>query len=66
MMEVVLIATVVLIVFMIAVFFGFWMGRQTVEKPIEILKPSKAGGQPVFEEDPYRDAMKNEKSEGSL
>jgi hypothetical protein len=66
MMEIVFIAVVVLVCFIIAVFFGFWMGRQTVEKQIEIIRPSSTGGQPLFEQDLYADAMRREKSEGSL
>lgn len=58
-----------LILFNLAAFLalGFWMGRKTQgEKDIIIGPPDKTGGQPTFEEDPYADAMRYEKTEGSL
>jgi hypothetical protein len=56
----------VIVFFFIVLFVGFCMGRQTVDKPVKILPISKVGGQPLFEEDKYADAMRREKSEGSL
>ena len=53
------------IAFMVAIGFGFWMGRMTVGKPLNLPIP-KTGGQSLFEEDPYADAMRRDKSEGSL
>jgi hypothetical protein len=60
----IIVIAITLGVFMGALMVGFWMGRHTLEKKVFIR--SKAGGQPVFEEDPYADAMRDEKNEGSL
>jgi hypothetical protein len=48
-----------------SILFGFWMGRQTLEKKI-MNPPNKTGGQPVFEQDPYADALRTPKIEGGL
>jgi hypothetical protein len=55
------------IVFLAVLWVGFWMGRHTIEKTVHI-PISVAGGQPVIEEDPYAEALKDqrEKGEGSL
>jgi len=45
-------------------FIGFWMGRHTLEK--QVFEPSKTGGQPLFEADPYADALRDERNEGTL
>ncbi len=57
-------------VFILFLFIGFWMGRKTQDKEMQFIQPDKTGGQPLFEEDPYADAMKEPKEftkgEGSL
>jgi hypothetical protein len=55
---------IVIVFFFVTLFIGFWMGRNTLEKKVFI--NNKTGGQPLFEEDPYADALRREKSEGSL
>jgi hypothetical protein len=59
-------AVVMAILFIGFIYMGFWMGRHTVEKEIVATPPDDSGGQPVFEEDPYADALRAVKGEGSL
>ena len=68
MIFVAILALLAVVCFIMFLFIGFWMGRQTQEKEPNIFSPpDKTGGQPLFDEDPYRDALLNrEKSEGSL
>lgn len=41
----------------LSVLFGFWMGRRVVgDKAPLVFKPRKAGGMPLFEEDPWEKA----------
>jgi hypothetical protein len=63
-----LIVAIVIVVLAIfaAIWFGFWMGRQSIDKPVHLPTLKKPGGEPLFEEDPYADAMRETKSEGSL
>lgn len=63
---VVILSVGAVVCFIMFLFVGFWMGRQTQDQKMEIFTPNKAGGQPVIEEDPYADALRREKSEGSL
>ena len=62
-----LLGVVAVVCFIMFLFIGFWMGRQIADKESGIFEPpDKTGGQPVIEEDPYADALRIEKSEGSL
>jgi hypothetical protein len=54
----------IIVFFFVVLFVGFWMGRNTLEKKVFI--NNKTGGQPLFEEDKYADAMRNDKNTGSL
>lgn len=68
--SILLIILFITLLFIIFLFIGFYMGTKTQGKDIEIFQPDKTGGQPLFEEDPYADAMRESKEftkgEGSL
>ncbi len=51
---------VIILVTVLLIGFGFWLGRKTLVLPIDGVKIHDPGKTPIFEEDPYRTAMTGE------